>query len=76
LDIAITATNAGPMPALNALIICKAMAGEIDEAKRLWAQRPEGLRNLRIAALSQWFPAKLEVLEHYAVAFRLAAVPE
>jgi TolB-like protein/class 3 adenylate cyclase/tetratricopeptide (TPR) repeat protein len=66
----------GSMPALNALIVSKAMAGQIDEAKRLWAERPEGLRNIRIATLRQWFPAKPEVLERYAVGFRLAGVPE
>jgi adenylate cyclase len=64
------------VPSLIALVVSHAMAGNIDEAKRLWNFRPERLRNLRPSRLNEWWPAKPEVLKRYAAAFRLIGVAE
>jgi TolB-like protein/class 3 adenylate cyclase/Tfp pilus assembly protein PilF len=63
-------------PSLIALVLSHAMAGNTDEAKRLWNSRPETLRNLRPSRLNEWWPAKPEVLKRYAAAFRLIGVAE
>jgi TolB-like protein/class 3 adenylate cyclase len=66
----------GYAPAHNVLVVSRAMAGDVDEAKRLWAARPNNLRDLRLSKLNEWFPARAHVLERYTVAFRLAGVSE
>jgi tetratricopeptide (TPR) repeat protein len=62
--------------ALNALVVSHAMAGNIDEAARLWNFRPQTLKDLRLSRLAEWWPAKSEVLKTYTAAFRLIGVAE